>query len=258
MTVPPSVSCTSTIACAPASPSAVSATTDAQTPAGAITPPIPRDSKARHLGRAAAAVRRRVVGYSRFVNLMKVLLPAAAAVLVVLVGAWPHLQTKDDRFRIGFSALKARNAEDPAMINARYMGTDKNALPFSITADIAKNLVKGTAKVELEMPKADMTLDDGTWLVLTAETGIYSRETRTLDLVGAVNLFHDSGYEIRTAKARIDFIQGAATGREPVRGHGPFGELVSEGFDLKNKGKIILFTGKSKLVLFPGIDGDGQ
>ena len=258
MTVPPSVSCTSTIACAPASPSAVSATTDAQTPAGAITPPIPRDSKARHLGRGAAAVRRRVVGYSRFVNLMKVLLPAAAAVLVVLVGAWPHLQTKDDRFRIGFSALKVSNAEDPAMINARYMGTDKNALPFSITADIAKNLVKGTAKVELEMPKADITLDDGTWLVLTAETGIYSRETRTLDLVGAVNLFHDSGYEIRTAKSRIDFIQGAATGQEPVRGHGPFGELVSEGFDLKNKGKIILFTGKSKLVLFPGIDGDGQ
>jgi lipopolysaccharide export system protein LptC len=234
----------------------VSATSDAQTPAGAITPPIPHDSRARHLGRRAAAVRNRIAGYSRFVNLMKVLLPAVAVVLVILIGAWPHLQTKDDRFRIGFSALKDRDTEDPAMINARFMGTDKNAQPFAITADLAKNLVKGTAKVELEMPKADMMLDDGTWLVLTAETGIYSRETRTLELVGAVNLFHDSGYEIRTAKARIDFIQGAASGTDPVRGHGPFGELVAEGFDLENKGKIIHFTGKSKLVLFPGIDGD--
>ena len=236
----------------------MSATTDAQTPAGAITPPIPHDSRGRHLGRGAASVRRRIAGYSRFVSLMKVLLPAVAAALIVLVGAWPHLQTKDDRFRIGFSALKIRDAEDPAMINARYMGTDKNALPFSITADLAKNLVKGTAMVELEMPKADMTLDDGTWLVLTAETGVYSRETRTLELAGAVNLFHDSGYEIRTAKARIDFVQGAATGTDPVRGHGPFGELVSEGFDLKNKGEIILFTGKSKLVLFPGFDGNDK
>ncbi len=138
------------------------------------------------------------------------------------------------------------------------MGIDKNAQPFSITADLAKNLAKGTATVELEMPKADMTLDDGTWLVLTADTGIYSRETRTLELVGAVNLFHDSGYEIRTAKARIDFVQGAAAGTDPVRGHGPFGELVAEGFDLKNKGKIIRFTGKSTLVLFPGIDGDDR
>ena len=226
----------------------MSATIDAQTPAGVITPPIPRYGRARQLGR-------RVAGYSRFVNLMKVLLPAVAVVLVVLVGAWPYLQTKDDRFRIGFSALKVRDAEDPVMINARYMGTDKNALPFSITADIAKNLVKGTATVELEMPKADMTLDDGSWLVLTAETGIYSRETRTMELVGAVNLFHDSGYEIRTAKAYIDFGQGTAYGTDPVRGHGPFGELVAEGFELESKGKIIRFTGKSKLVLFPGIDG---
>ena len=236
----------------------MSVTTDAQTPAGAVAPPIPRDSRARHLGHDAKAVHNRVASYSRFVSLMKVLLPAAAAVLVILVGAWPHLQVKDDRFRIGFSALKVRDAEDPAMTNARYMGTDKNALPFSITADLAKNLVKGTAMVELEMPKADMTLDDGTWLVLTAETGIYSRETRTLNLVGAVNLFHDSGYEIRTAKARIDFVHGAATGTDPVRGHGPFGELVSEGFVLRNKGKFIRFTGKSKLVLYSGIDGSGQ
>ncbi len=204
-------------------------------------------------------VRRTVAGtgarYSRFVNLMKVLLPAVAVVLVILVGVWPHLQTKDNRFRIGLSTLKNRDAKDPAMINARFMGTDKNAQPFAITADFAKNLVEGTATVELEVPKADMMLDDGTWLALTAETGIYSRETQTLELVGAVNLFHDSGYEIRTAKARIDFVQGAASGTDPVRGHGPFGELVAEGFDLENKGTIIRFTGKSKLVLFPGTDG---
>jgi len=233
----------------------VSATSDAQTPAGAITPPIPHDSRIRHLGRRAAAVRNRVARYSRFVNLMKVLLPAVAVVLVILVGVWPHLQTKDNRFRIGLSTLKNRDAKDPAMINARFMGTDKNAQPFAITADFATNLVEGTAAVELEVPKADMMLDDGTWLALTAETGIYSRETQTLELVGAVNLFHDSGYEIRTAKARIDFVQGAASGTDPVRGHGPFGELVAEGFDLENKGTIIRFTGKSKLVLFPGTDG---
>ena len=216
------------------------------------------DSRARHLGGEAKAATPKIASYSSFVSLMKVLLPVVAAALVLLIGVWPHLQTKDDGFRIGLAALETPVSESLAMINARYTGTDKNSLPFSITADLAKNLAKGTEIVNLEMPKADMTLDDGTWLVVTAESGIYSRKPRILELVGAVNLFHDSGYEIRTTKARIDLERGTATGTNTVRGHGPFGEMMSEGFDLKNKVKTIRFVGKSKLVLFSKIDGSGQ
>ena len=190
-------------------------------------------------------------GYSRFVVLMKLLLPTVALVLVGLVVVWPYLQTTDSRFRIGFSALKAREAENPAMVNARYVGTDKSRKPFSITADLAKNLLTGTAEIELEMPKADVTLDDNSWLVVTAETGIYNRKTETLDLVGAVNLFHDSGYEIRTEKALVALEKGIAVGSMPVAGHGPFGNLTAEGFRLEDKGKLIIFTGKAKLVLYP-------
>jgi lipopolysaccharide export system protein LptC len=196
-------------------------------------------------------VRRHTVGYSRFVVLMKLLLPTVAVLLVGLIAVWPYLQTSDVRFRIGFAALKAREARDPAMVNPRYVGTDKSRQPFSVTADLAKNLMSGNADVELEMPKADITLEDGTWLVLTAETGVYSRSSGTLDLVGAVNLFHDSGYEIRTDRALIVLSKGIAVGTVPVVGQGPFGSLSAEGFRLEDKGKLITFTGKAKLVFFP-------
>ncbi len=229
-------------------PEAVDASADAsaETPADARrkTRPVramaPRP-RTRHQG----------AGYSRFVVLMKLLLPTVALVLIGLVVVWPYLQTTDSRFRIGFSALKARESENPAMVNARYVGTDKSSKPFSITADLAKNLLTGTAEIELEMPKADVTLEDNTWLVVTAETGIYNRKTETLDLVGAVNLFHDSGYEIRTDKALIALEKGIAVGTAPVAGHGPFGNLTSEGFRLEDKGKLIVFTGKAKLILYP-------
>ncbi len=196
-------------------------------------------------------VRRHAPGYSRFVVIMKLLLPTIALLLVGLVAVWPYLQSTDNRFRIGFSALKAREAKDPAMVNARYVGTDKDNQPFSVTADLAKNLMAGGAELELEMPKADITLEDGTWLVLTAESGIYNRQTGTLDLIGAVNLFHDSGYEINTDKAIIALDKGIAVGTEPVFGQGPFGNLTAEGFRLEDKGKYIVFTGKAKLVLYP-------
>ena len=64
------------------------------------------------------------------------------------------------------------------MINPRYVGTDKDNQPFSLTADLARNLSGPGTQVELEMPKADITTQDGTWLVLTAENGIYAAKRK--------------------------------------------------------------------------------
>ncbi len=189
--------------------------------------------------------------YSYFVQMMKFLLPTVALVLIGLVLAWPYLKTEDLKFRLSFAALTADQTEDPSMINPRYVGFDKDNQAFSITADLARKLTSESPNVELEMPKADITLKDGTWLVLTAETGIFRRTEKTLDLEGAVNLYHDSGFEVRTSRASIELDKGAARGTAPVRGQGPFGDLSGEGFYLIDKGKTIVFTGKSKLVIYP-------
>ena len=188
--------------------------------------------------------------YSRFVQMMKVLLPVVAALLIMLILMWPYLRSEDLRFRLSFAALTANQNADPSMVNPRYLGIDEENQAYSITADLARKLAVGTPGVELEMPKADITLEDGTWLVLTAKNGIFRQAKNTLDLTGAVNLFHDSGYEFQTTEAKIDLKKGLARGSKPVRGQGPFGEMQGEGFRLIDKGKTIVFTGKSKLVIY--------
>ncbi len=205
------------------------------------------------IGRPSAAHGHPIGAYSRFVTMMKVLLPVIALLLIVLVVVWPYLKLDDTRFSIGFTALKVGNVEDPAMINPRFQGADSDKQTFSITADIAKNLLNAEKSVELEMPKADISLDDGSWLVVTAKSGIYVRERETLTLNDSVNLFHDSGYEFRTESANIDLTKGTASGSVPVEGQGPFGNLQAEGFRLVDKGKTIFFTGKSKLTIYPGV-----
>lgn len=196
---------------------------------------------------------RNIKWYSRFVQMMKVLLPAMAALLVVLILVWPYLRSEDLRFRLSFAALTANETEDPSMVNPRYLGIDGDNQAFSITADLARRPVEGSSAVELEMPKADITLNDGTWLVVTAHNGVYKQIKKTLELTGAVNLFHDSGYEFKTSKVSIDLETGLAQGDAAVRGQGPFGDLSGEGFRLIDKGKTIVFTGKSKLVIYQGL-----
>ncbi len=189
--------------------------------------------------------------YSLFVGMMKVVLPALAAALILLVFAWPQLTYKDERFRLGMARLTLDQAENLTMLNARYDGVDERRQPYSVTADMATQSKQDENLIDLELPKADMTLEDGAWLALTARAGEYRRSVELLDLAGSVSLFHDRGFELRSESARVDLGAGTAEGLEPVEGQGTFGTIDAEGFRVLDRGQTIIFTGKSRLVLNP-------
>ena len=197
----------------------------------------------------AQTERRAGGGYSKFVVWMKVLLPFVALGLIALVIAWPRLKANDG-FRIGFASVRLSGESQPGMDNARYVGTDEKQQPFAVTADLARIISETDGEMALELPKADLTLEDGTWLVLTADTGRYKRSPPTLELQGGVNLFHDTGYEISTDQLMVNLNSGMAEGHTPVTGHGPFGELKSQGLKLIDKGRVIYFTGPAHLILY--------
>ncbi len=192
-----------------------------------------------------------IKNHRRFVAAAKYLLPLVAVMLVAMVIVWPHIYEEDNRFKINSSAARGHEIDEPSMVNPRYLGVDSSGQPFSITADLARSAPEGDALIELETPKVDIALEDGTWLILAADSGAFNRPLKTLNLWGSVNLFYDLGYEFRTQRAVIDLKAGTATSNVPVNGQGPFGNLKAEGFKLINKGAAILLTGKSKLVIYP-------
>lgn len=188
--------------------------------------------------------------HALFIRAMKTLLPSIGIGMVLLIFAWPQFNVDED-FRIGPSELAADYADSLSMLNARFDGFDKRGRPFSVSADEASQPSRVTELVDLSLPKGDITLQDGTWLALTARTGQYDRQGQTLDLEGAVNLFHDQGFELITETAAIDLAAGRAQGEERVEGQGPFGTLISEGFRVENHGERIIFTGRSRMILHP-------
>lgn len=189
--------------------------------------------------------------YSRFVTLMKICLPASALALAGLVVLWPQMQVSDKGFGPGVANGNPQDADNLRMVNARFAGINKSTLPYTVTAPLAVQDSPGADEIELTNPKTDITLEDGSWLAITADRGTYFQSRQTLDLFGMVNLFHDSGYEFQSTRAHIDLIAGTAEGDEPVTGQGPFGELTAEGFRISDKGKTIHFTGTAKLVIYP-------
>jgi lipopolysaccharide export system protein LptC len=193
--------------------------------------------------------------YSRFANSMRITLPLVAVAIVVLVVAWPQLTAKPKKFSLSVSSVTTAETGAQQIINARFTGTDAANRPYSVTADTASQAENTPDMVDLAFPKADITLQSGAWLALSAETGTFNRKSQVLNLHGAVSLFHDMGYELRTSAADIFIKQGTASGNKPVSGHGPIGTVQSAGFRILDGGKRVLFTGKTRLVLYRTAQG---
>jgi lipopolysaccharide export system protein LptC len=186
--------------------------------------------------------------YSRRVARLKVILPAIGLGLLLTVTAWPRLAPLFERLRFAWPAIDLGEARELRMLNPHYLGTDRNNHPFVLTATVGRQVPDRQDLMALEDPRADMQTRGGANMVLISNSGVYQSQTQLLDLFGKVTLVHQNGSTFVTPSAHLDMAANAATGREPVEGHGPSGDVWGQGFDILDKGDTIVFTGQSKLV----------
>lgn len=189
----------------------------------------------RHLARRHLAI-----------TLTKWLLPALALALLSTIALWPEFDRATEEAREAFQRVSGE-VQGGQLIDARYHGIDQKGRPYTVTAATAQQ--DGPERINLTMPKGDITLHDGTWLMLSSKKGVYRQHSDELDLSRDVTLYRDDGTTMVTASAAIDLKHGAAAGAQPVHAEGPFGMLDAQGFTLVDKGANVQFTGPARLVL---------
>jgi lipopolysaccharide export system protein LptC len=187
--------------------------------------------------------------YSRWVALLKVILPVIGVTLLCLVSIWPRLPALWETMQGEFPAIDLREARELRMINPRYAGLDRYNRPFLVTAAVGRQVPDRNDVMSLEQPRGVMTLHSGASVVVTAATGIYQSEAQLLDLFQDVNLVHHDTTRFETQRAHLNLSNSTAEGHQPVEGHGPSGDITGEGFLVLAKGNTIIFTGQSSLVL---------
>lgn len=187
--------------------------------------------------------------YSIAVATLKLALPLLALVVTVAILAWPEMGGEEARISLKPAKVTAEDATMLRMANARFVGTDEQDRPFTITSAETNQASATAPTVFLTTPRADLTTRTGSWMVADAKQGIYARDKRQLDLAGDVMVLRDTGDEFRTAAASIDLVTGTAWGTDPVEGQGPSGHVTADGFKMIDRGERILFTGKARVVL---------
>jgi len=197
-----------------------------------------------------AEARPRPVSRRRFVRFMKFVLPVGAMALVGLIAAWPQLMKRDTGFRLSYSSI---GSQEMALVmnNPRFRGSDSSNQPYMVTADRAIQDPNDSKQVTLDKVAADITLNNGGWLSLTANTGVYNNNSRLLTLHGDINVFSDRGYEFHGITAEIDLATGVMASDDKVWGHASLGSIRANGMRVYDKGKAIVFINGVKTTLYP-------
>ena len=188
--------------------------------------------------------------YSRYVRLMKRVLPAGAALLLLGILILPAVRGSSSGFTLAFSELK--ESDDKArMVEPRFVGTDTNDRAFSVTATSAYHDASNDELVTLDTIAADMKSKDGSWVTVDAPIGTFHTKSEVLDLTGQVNVFSDSGMEVHTPKLTMNLSEGKGTSNEAVHGQGPFGKFEAGGLDVDIKTEDITLRNGVKMTVYP-------
>jgi lipopolysaccharide export system protein LptC len=189
---------------------------------------------------------RRIARRRFLITLTKWVLPLTAMALLASIALWPEIEDSVMQSRLHMKHVSGE-VEGGKLLDARYNGVDEKGRPYTITAATAWQL--DPQRVGLTMPKGDITLSNGTWLMVTSKEGTFMQHLNQLDLVKDVTLYRDDGTTLHTESASVDLKAGAAAGADPVHAEGPFGVLDAKGFTVMDKGAAIDFPGPAHLVL---------
>ena len=188
--------------------------------------------------------------YSRYVSLMKVILPVGIIAALGLTFVWPYLVSYDKEELVLIDSSQPEIQEN-RMIRPHYVSTDAKGQPFQVDAEWAKQNMQ--TNTDLINPSGAIETEEGETVNLQAKEGHYNSETKALDLEGKVTLTSTDGYHVQTEKAHVSFDNSVIEGDSIIEGEGPSGSLRGQnGFKIENKSggkKVITLKGPSRIEI---------
>ncbi|MBY8976961.1 LPS export ABC transporter periplasmic protein LptC [Rhodobacteraceae bacterium NNCM2] len=167
-----------------------------------------------------------VIGYSRRIKWMKVVLPLAAAMLIAaifLIGRW------DDESLFSNDELAALGA-GMQLENPRFSGRTENGDPFIVRARRATPDGPSPELINLDAPVGEMAADDGRQIAGRSDSGVMRRSEDELTLTGNVVITTSDGYRADTEELKIDLKNKTAVAPGHMKAVGPSGSIVAGKF----------------------------
>jgi lipopolysaccharide export system protein LptC len=203
-----------------------------------------------HVGERPVADKARLHRASRRTKRIKQTVMGVVVVLVMLMVIWPLTNMGKRGFKVNLASNVAQNqGEQPHMQKPQLHGLDNQGQPYTITSSDA--VQEDTENVILQDIEGDIALNNEGWITLRSDTGHYNLTNQTLQLLGAVNVLTDRGFEFETETAFITLKTKEVQGDTQVELQGAPGTITANSFAMDGLSNHIIFKGNVHLRAFP-------
>lgn len=191
--------------------------------------------------------------HSRRVTVFKLILPAAAVLGLLTLGAQFYISrlVLPDEVSVDLSQTVITDG-NLVMANPEMTGSTSDNRAYSMTAERAIQSLDNQAAVLLEDIRADFELRGGTTAKLVAPKGAYDRDANALGLQGQSMFSTSDGVSMRFEDADIDVEAGNFFTSKPVQ-IDRNGTIINAGsMKISNGGDIVVFETNVRITIPPG------
>ena len=179
---------------------------------------------------------------------MRKALPAAIIAILVLMAGW--VLARGLLARIG--DLRGRLGGAIHMTNAQFHGRDDQDRAYVVFAREASRDDFDENRFYLVDPRMVFDAENAKESHISADQGVYRKDTRILNLRGHVSLRDPSGNNFDTQQAIVDTAHGTIAGQGRVTGTGPTGAITSQSITVYDQGQRVVFRGNVHSVVKRG------
>lgn len=201
-----------------------------------------------YAGRSHAQYKR-ALSHSRLVRVLKILLPLAAALVVVafVVVSWLDNLVPDG---VGIESVVIRDGK-LVMQSPVMSGQSSDARPYTMRAARAIQDLSIPDVIVLEDIIADLPAPNGDKAILNAISGTYNRTAQTMMFDQAFSLTTEAGMTAQLQSANIDMASGGLTSDAPVSISSGGASVVAQSMQITDKGRVIIFHDKVRMTINP-------
>lgn len=206
--------------------------------------------------RASSTITRRqvpkekdILRRKKIIKLTKWILPAVALLMLGSIAIWPEIDRIINTNKEVVKQLSRIKVESGTMVGATFHGLDSSNRPYTITSNKVIQKSNNSDMIRLSDPKADILLQGNSWLMVTANQGIFMQHQQDLNLYENVVLYRDDGLFMYSNIADVALKDSVVTANDWIHAEGPFGQLDAQAYFLDMHTNIAQFKGPGRLIL---------
>ena len=187
---------------------------------------------------------------------LSVILLGVGAAITLLVASWLGLLYDASDSKLEIKEVTIEDSGEITLTGARYQGVTSGGQPFQVTAEKASEASDGSGRIDMQQPRATITMKNGQVIQLHSNYGIFDQPNDQVDMTGSVVVLQPSKNLKLTSEALFADLQlGEMRSLVPVIVTDDKRRIDAATMTVFDNGDRILFGGTARMVMQTGKTG---